>query len=391
MAKIKYSVLLLILVLVFSGCSSSRHLQRGNYDTAIEKAVQNLRRNPNNVDEILVLDQAYNIANEQNLERIRFLKRENNPRNTEEILRLYTRMKNRQTLVRTVLPLQLPDRTIEYPYVDYDEAIIEAKHGAAGYYYENALRLMDLNEKDSYRQAYHELRRVEEYMGNYRDTDILIREAYEKGLSRALVVVENHTHLNLSPAFKNELLTVDTRTLNTQWVEYHFRDLDENLEFDYFLVVNLRMINVSPNETKEKDQVVKKEVEDGFEYLLDERGNVMKDSLGNDIRIPRYKELVCAVIETVQIKEAFIEGDIEIYSEVPRMLLKREPIGAKSLFEHRSARAVGDIEALDEEMKKMVEVEPLPFPDDAEMVFRTAETLRGAISRAIRSNRRYIR
>ncbi len=391
MVKMKYTGLLIILLLVLSGCSSSRHLQRGNYDTAIEKSVQKLRRNPNNVDEIRVLDQAYNIANEQNLERIRFLERENNPRNTDEIMRLYTRMKNRQTLVRTVLPLQLPDRTIDYQYVDYDEAIIEAKQGAALYYYDNAIRLMELNEKESYRQAFYELQRVDEYIGNYRDTDLLMREAYEKGLSRALVVVENHSHLNLPPDFKNNLLKADPRGLNTEWVEYHFRDLDETVDFDYFLVVNLRMINVSPNETLQKDQMVKKEIEDGFDYLLDENGNVMKDSLGNDIRMPRYKELVCTVIETVQIKEAVIEGDIEIYSEEPRMLVKREPIGAKSLFEHSSGRAVGDVEALDEDLKKIVSVDPLPFPDDIEMVFKTAETLRGSIARAIRSNRRYIR
>ncbi len=383
----KVAIFLITILVVFSSCSSSRLLERGDYDGAIEKAVQNLRKDPGDVDEILVLDRAYKVANELDRERIRFLKLENDPRNTDEILHLYTSLKNRQTLVRTVLPLHLPDSTIEYQYVDYDREIIDAKLGAAEYYYENALRLMELNEKKSYRQAYYELLKVDEYTSNYEDTEYLLHKARRNGISRALVAVKNHTHLNLSPAFKNELLAVDTRRLNRDWVEFHFRDLDETIDYDYYIIVNLGMIDVSPNATEEKDTIIKKQIEDGFEYLLDEKGNVMKDSLGNDIKIPKYKQLVCTVIETLQIKEAFIEGDIEFFSETPSQLMKKEPVGAASLFEHSSARAIGDTEALDEETLKKVGVEPLPFPDDAEMIFRTAETLREAISQAIRSNR----
>ena len=65
----------------------------------------------------------------------------------------------------------------------------------------------------------------------------------------------------------------------------------------------------------QRDTVVKKDVEDGFTYQLDKKGNVMKDSLGNDIKTKKYKTLQCALIETIQSKACRIDGDIEVDSD----------------------------------------------------------------------------
>jgi len=387
----KISWLLLVLLFVY-GCASSRKLmQRGQYDAAIEKSVKKLRKRPTKEKEILNLERAYQIANEQDYERIRFLKREANPRNMEEIMRLYTRMKRRQTNVRTVTPLYLPDRVVQFTYIDYDEEIITARSGAAEYYYHQAEDLMRRNDKMAYREAWMSLVRVKDLAGDFRNVNDLMEEARFKGISRALVTVRNHSHLNLPPEYEQQLLTVDPRGLDNSWVEFYYSDLDQSIYFDYYVVVNLRGIMISPNQTSQKDRIVRKRVEDGFEYALDANGNVMKDTLGNDIKIPKFKNLVCTVIETHQLKTVAIEGDIEIFSERPSRLLKREPVGAATKFEHVSARAVGDLDALDEETRKKVELGPLPFPSDPEMIFRTSDVFRAAIADALRKNRSFIR
>ncbi len=381
-----------LLALVLAGCATSqRMLRKGRYDDAIERAVRRLHRKPDNHDEIRVLERAYLIANEQNAERIRFLQLDGHPRHTPEILHLYNQMKARQSVVRTVLPLHLPDRVIAFPYIDYDAEIVQAQRSAAAYYYENALELMKRRDKESYRQAWEELQKVLEYAGNYKDAARLSAEASHLGVSRALVAVNNHSHLQLPPEFVQRLLTVDPRGLDRHWVEFYYQDLDESVDFDYYLVVNLMTISISPDHVSQKDSMVRRTVEDGFEYLLDERGNVRKDSLGNDIRVPRYKDLACTVIEGLQRKSAQIEGELEIIAEDPRRLLKREPLVAYTTFEHRSARAIGDLEALDEEMRRRVATEPLPFPTDAEMILRTSDAMREAIASSIRRNRSLIR
>jgi len=386
----KFTLLALVLLLFFGCVSSSRLLHRGRFDAAIEKSVKALMKNPTKENEILVLERAFNIANDQDSERIRFLQKGSNPRDTEEIVYLLSRMKRRQTLVRTVTPLRLADRTVQFPYIDYDNQIISAKSAATEHHYQTGLALMQRREKQAKRDAFSSFVRVKELSGNFKRVDSLLAEARHQGVSRVLVSVKNNSHLNLPEEYVQNLLTVDPRGLDNEWLEFFFSDLDKSIDFDYFINVNLRNIIVSPDQTKTQDRQVTKKVEDGFEYILDANGNVRKDSLGNDIKVQKYKNLVCAVVETHQHKSIVIEGDLEIFSATPYRLIKREPLGASSNFDHISARAIGDVNALDENTKKLVQVSPLPFPSDVEMIIRTSNGFRNAIASAMRTNRRLL-
>jgi hypothetical protein len=116
----------------------------------------------------------------------------------------------------------------------------------------------------------------------------------------------------------------------------------------------------------------------------------MKDSLGNDIKTKKYKTLQCALVETVQAKACQIDGDIEIVQINPKKVLKKDPMGAQSNFEHVSARAIGDVQALNQTQLNKTKTQPMPFPSDMEMVFRCSEALKQAINGAIQSNRNFI-
>jgi hypothetical protein len=389
MKRITY---LLILAIILSSCSSSKKLMhKGNYDGAIYKSVKELRKNPENAKQADILDRCYKIANERDNERIKFLKRENNPNNWDEVFVLYSSLQNRQSLVRTVLPLNIDGRYINYEYVDYDAEIISAKNKAADYFYQNAQQLMKLGTKEGYRQAYEELVKASKYTGGqYLDIDRMIEEAHYKGMSRAIVLVNNMTHINLDPVFLEDLLEINTDNLESPWVEYHFKDLDNQINYDYTIFINLESIFVSPDNVKESDKMYKKEVQDGFDYVLDSRGNVMKDSLGNDLKTPKYKTLACTIIETHQNKSVRIEGNAEFLSNNPRKLIKKEPIGAENIFDNHSARAVGDVEALDDAARELIKSEYIPFPNDMQMIFNTTQTLKPAITDALYRNRRII-
>ena len=79
--------------------------RKGNYDAAIDKAVKQLRKDPKDVKQIDILTQSYKVANEQDNERVRFLKMEGRPNNWDEIYLVYKALNDRQSLVRTVTPL----------------------------------------------------------------------------------------------------------------------------------------------------------------------------------------------------------------------------------------------------------------------------------------------
>jgi len=383
--------LLITLTIILSGCSSSKkQLQRGNYDAAIATAVKKLRKDSDDEKQIQVLERSFNVVTEQDNERIRFLKMEGKPQNWDEIYLIYKRMSDRQSLIRTVMPLNLRGRQVEFPYVDYMPEMINAKRESADYYYSHGVELMNSGLKDSYRQAFYEFQRAKDYVGDYEDIDNKINEARYLGMSRVYVSLQNMTMINFPKEFEANLLTIDLQALNSEWVEYHTTNIDENVDYDYFINVNLRDIMVSPDHTEEYDSIAKRDVEDGFEYQLDRNGNVMKDTSGNDIKIKKYKTLQCALITTLQTKTCQIDGDVEIIQMNPKNVLKKDPIGAQSTFEHMSARAIGDEGALTAEQLERTRAEAVPFPSDIEMVLRCSEALKQAIRGSIQSNRRLI-
>ena len=381
-----------IVAMFIVGCASSlKQLQRGNYDEAIKKAVKNLRVDPTDQEQIEVLDKAYLLANQQDHDRIKFLKEEGNPYNWDEIFERYSNLKDRQALVGTVLPLQLGDQLIDYEYFDYDTEIIQAKRNAADYFWNHANELMDKGDKESFRQAYYEFKKAKEYAGNINNINQLIEESHWKGISRVLVSLENKTQLKLPDQFKNDLMTFGVTDFNSEWVEFHTNRPNNNIYFDYFTVVNLKKIEVSPEQAPQKDSMESKEIEDGWEYILDDNGNVVKDSEGNDIKIPKKRTISCTLIETHQFKAAKLEGEIDLIQNDPRKVVKQVPIGAESIFEHISARAIGDENALSDESKELLKNSAVPFPHDLDLIIDSMETLKTSIRQGLGDLQRLIK
>ena len=57
-------------------------------------------------------------------------------------------LNDRQAYVRTVTPLNLNGRSIDYPYVDYMPEMVAAKQKAADFYYAHGNELMKTKLKD---------------------------------------------------------------------------------------------------------------------------------------------------------------------------------------------------------------------------------------------------
>ncbi len=380
-----------ILTILLSGCGSSKkQLQKGNYDSAIDKSVKQLRKDPGNAEQIEILSQAYKVANDQDNERVRFLKMEGRPDSWDEVYLVYKALNDRQSLVKTVTPLNMNGRSVDFPYVDYLPDMVNAKRKAADFYYAHGIELMKSGIKESYRQAYAEFIRAKQYVGDYEGIDNKIQEAKNQGMSRVFVSVQNSSILKFPKEFEQDLLALDLPGLNSDWVEYHTQNLNDNIQYDYFVNVNVKNIAVSPDQTMQKDSVIKRDIEDGFTYVLDKKGNVMRDSLGNDIKQKKYKTLQCALVESIQSKACRIDGDVEVIQMNPNKVLKKDPIGAQSNFEHISSRALGDTQALNAKQLERTRSSPVPFPTDIEMVLRCSESLKMAIRGAIQNNRRFI-
>ncbi|NOZ45932.1 MAG: hypothetical protein GXO79_04030 [Chlorobi bacterium] len=380
-------IIIIGFIVFFSACTSARyHLKHSNYDMATRTAVKKLRKKPGHAKSIEVLKEAYPMANSIDLERIKYLNQDGSPDRWGEIFERYNNLKNRQTLIKSVLPAKYSQGQLNFNIVDYDKDIISAKHNAADYFYANGQKLLKTGDKFDARKAYAEFKNVKDFYSSYKDIDNLLLTAKNRGISHVLIKSENNTIFKLPASFISSLIPVDLSPLNSEWVEYSNKKT--NQQFDYYIDIQLNKILLSPATIKEKEYTESKEIEDGWEYVLDENGNVKKDSLGNDIKQPKIITISCKVRETIQRRDISLQGRLLYNVVVNNKVLKEVPFGVDNFFENRYATANGDLRALKKETQRLLDNRPVPFPQDMDMIFTAGERLKNVIRDALRANKR---
>lgn len=386
--KMRYlSYLLFSAIFILTGCiSSKKYLDRGQYDMAIQKSVKKLKKKPLNAKEIEVLQRAYQLANNSDKEKINYLKLEGNPDIWEDVYAIYMRMKTRQDLVKTLPQLWLPGgRPVKFDFVNYDEEIVSAKRKAAEYYYAKGISLLEKNTREAAREAYYSFMNVKKFFKDYKDTDAKISEAINKGTSYVLFRMENNSGMIIPQAFQDEMFKISLHHLNRQFIQYHTTPL-KDIYYDYTILLTIKSIDISPEGVKEVHYTESKEIQDGFQYVLDDKGNVKKDSLGNDIKVPKFKTITCNVIEMQQTKAARVFGTVDFINNNTKQLLNTVPLNAESYFQNFAATAQGDLNALSPETSKKLGNRPMPFPSNADMIMRCSETVKNMAKSYIDNN-----
>ncbi len=382
---------MLLLAVLFACKSPEKLLQQGDYDEVIDRGIKKqLKGKADNADREL-MDKAYRLANERDQSRIHFLLQEGKPENWDEIYRRYLALSNRQDRIQKILPYSVNGKVVDYTRVDYSEKIVEAKTNAARFYFERAEENMRLNTKEAYRQAYADYGIARDYRAvDYPGIGVKIERSRELGISRVLIEYDNKLQYRLPREFFDEIDNLNTARFNSQWVEYHLAPLEPDMVYDYYIAVVLNSLEVIPPLEEREEYIRQKRVQDGFDYVLDNRGNVMKDTLGNDIKVPRYKDLSARVIRIRQYQSATLKGEVEFMATHPNRLLKRESVQGTSVFEHVSGKATGHREALLPEDLDLIQLDEVPFPAEERLIMDCVPILRDAISDLIIDSRRLI-
>ena len=245
-------ITLLFLSILTISCSlkqTQKFLNSGNYDVAINKAVEALQKNKTakgKQDYIYILEEAFAKANERDLDRINLLKKENNPANYEQIFTIYNQLKNRQEKIKPLLPLSLikESRMAKFNLVDYNEKLVLSKKELSNYLYNNAQSLLKSNNKMDFRKAYDDLQYLLELNGNYENATTLLDQALAKGIDYVYVYTKNETGMVIPERLQNDLLDFSTYGLNDTWTVYN-SNKQKNIAYDYGMIVNFRQITIS--------------------------------------------------------------------------------------------------------------------------------------------------
>lgn len=391
----KYVLLLFIFIVsLLAGCmSSEKALRNGNYDMAISKSIKKLRKNPSKRNQILILEEAYKKAQQNDLDRISFIKKEGNPDQWDEIHAIYARIKNRQERIKILKPLQLSGkngdapRTVKFDFMDVDNELIQSKQNAADYFYAHGLSLLQQGGKLNARNAHAEFEKIKTYYTNFKDIDNQLAKAHEAGITHVLFAIKKDERILLPPTFEQELMKISLQELNQKWIRYYTSDT-KGINYDYTALVNIQHIDVSPENAKEMYYSESKQVQDGWAYELDPKGNVKKDSLGNDIKKPKYKTITCNLVETHLTKTARVSGSLDYINNQTKQLFKTDNIAADSFFEDGIVVVLGgDVNALKPETRKKIGRKPIPFPHHFDMILQAGSTLKNMVKNLLHENR----
>ncbi len=384
----KSLVIIIIASLTFSSCDSAKKaFQRGSYDMACMMAIKKLQKKPYDEEHAKIFTVSYQKANQKNIDRIEYLKQSKDKRTWDEILTLYKKLERRQELAETVLPIRVEGKTINFEHINYNEQIIEAKNSAAYFHYNEGVKLMSGDRKDA-RKAYQHFVNVRHYTNNYNDLKQRIKAAKEKGTIKVLMSTINKTAADLPIRFLQDLTNIGTKHVDDRWRRYYNAPI--NSEFDYSAFVVINSVRIGPNNVDEKKDIVRKEVLDGWKYELNAQGNVKKDSVGNDIKVPKYRIISCTITKKIQSKTATIFVSVDIQDNKTGRIVSSTPIKSSSKFSYTSSYANGDINALSPELRKTLGKSPISFPSDEDMLEKTRTDLKNKIISALKRSKHLI-
>ncbi len=380
-------LLFLITTLTFS-CGGKKKtltaLNTGNYDQAINTSVNKLKANKNKKgkqDYILILEEAFLKAVDRDINAIAFLEKEGNLANLERIYNSYNTLKNRQERIRPLLPLYHVEqgRNANFSFNNYDQRILDTKEQLSTYLYNNANNLLsNAKRKTDYRSVYNDLVYLEKISPNYKNTNDLIEEAHFKGTDFVKVTMKNNTNVIIPRRLEDDLLNFSTYGLNDLWTVYH-NESQRSVKYDYLMEVSFREINISPEQIRERQLEREKLVKDGWEYLLDENDEFVRDEEGDKIKVDKMVTVRCEYYEFIQFKEAQVVGNVQYKNLNTKQLLDAFPLSSINVFEHVYANYNGDKRALDDDLIRYLGLQAVQFPTNEQMVYDSGEDLKNKL------------
>ncbi len=267
MAKFNLIAIIFLAGIIFSCSSGKKALERGNYYEAVVKAVERLRKNPDNKKSRETLKLAYPLALDYYKTELANVSASNRKFKWGETVKIYETINRMGDEIRrspgALKVIRNPDR--------YASKLTEAKKFAAEESYAEGMRLINEFDRNASKDAFYRFKDADRYVPNFKDTRAKMNEAREYATLK--VVIEQipvRGRYSLSADFFQDQVEGFLRTgIRNEFVrfftpqeadQYRLDDVDQiiSLYFDDFVVGQVAY----SKETKEytRDSVVVGEV-----------------------------------------------------------------------------------------------------------------------------------
>lgn len=368
---------LLLFVFACSGVKqANKALYSGDYEKAIEVAVNRLQKNKNkkaDQEQVAILENAFAKMKTTYKDRISFLEKGFNV-DTQEIYNLYLRMDNAQHKIKPLLPLyKASGMQADFAFEDFSDQIVQAKQDYVNSLYDEGVRLSKGSKQDN-RKAYNTFGRLLDLYPNYKDVKRLQQEARYKGTDFVYVVVENHTNVVIPVRLEETLLDFNTYGLDDFWTAYHASQV-KGQQYDYEVVLEFREIAVSPERLSEKEVLLEREIVETT-YRTDRNGNYILDERGNKIREETKTIVKGKLNQVIQTKSVGVAGQVHYFDLQRGQRTNSYPLQSEFIFENVFAEFTGDKKVLNKDEEAMIRNRFVPFPSNEQMLFDASNDIK---------------
>ncbi|MFS4418466.1 hypothetical protein [Maribacter sp. 2307ULW6-5] len=382
-------------LVILAACSGVKRTQEdlntGNYGAVMDRAIRNIAENKtkkSNQPFIVLLESAFKKNTQRELGTIAFLQKDGNPAHFDKIYQSLASLNSFQDRISSLLPLYINDenREARFQFNNYDDDLLAAKDNLVHYLYDNAnAALANARGKADYRNAYEDLTYLDGLHPNFKNTRELMAQAHAKGISYVLIEIQNNTDKVIPARLEDELLNMSTYGLDDHWTAYHTNKV--NVDYDYLMSLSFDDIAISPEQIRERQMSKERQIKDGYQLARDTNGNIVKDSLGNEIKIDRFKTVRCDFYQFTQFKSAQVTGIVSFTDLRSQQQLDQYPLTSEFMFEHSYANYEGDKRALDNDLVALLQLARVPFPTNEQMVYDAGEDLKNNLKQILQRQR----
>jgi hypothetical protein len=269
--------------------------------------------------------------------------------------------------------------------IDYSDDILLAQDELVAFYYNDAILLLNAEEKFSARKAFDDLQELEAIRPNYKDTRQLINDASLMGTDFVLVSIENQTNFVIPRQVEETLTDFNTFGLDDKWTQYQATP-QPNLDYDYEIYIDFINFGFSPDQLREREIQLQDEIVDGWQYKRDSRGKYIRDEDGNRIKEDILVNVEGVLLQSIQRKSVAVEARVIFQDLNANQKLNTFPLVSEFVFENNYAQFQGDNRVLNEEQRFMLQNGPVPFPSNERMLIDASEDVKAQLKGIIQRN-----
>ena len=376
-------IIIVLLSICFS-CSPVKKINEnvisGEYDKAISKTIDQLKRTKNKKKKDqykLILKDVFNKSVIKSQNKISSLKKDKNPEFYYEIYLEYQKLIDRQNKL-----MNISSNNLKFNFKNYDNDHIEFRYKTSNYYMELSKSLISKDDRLDYRNAYEYLIIIESINPNYLETRTLINLCLLRGKDHILLNVLNESNSVIYKELQKDILNINGYDLNSKWKSFHTAKDNYLGKTDFYIDLAFKAFIISPERILEKENTKKKNIKDGYTYQLDNNGNVMSDSLGNDIKIDKIVEISGKTKEYSQSKSAKVIAEVRYYDN-KNNLIEKFPLESEFWFRNIFLEFTGDKRVLSKKDKRLLKGRFLPFPSDDVLLFNNSENIKQKLKNII--------